>query len=206
MDRQQFEMLAKQCAASVHHDTLAAVIQTESSFNPLAINVNGNQKLPRQPANLAEAIATAEHLSENSYSFDAGLGQINSANVAAFNMPWEDVFEPCANLAAAARVLTECFVRAEEQDNDPQNALRLALSCYNTGSFHRGRQNGYVARVERSAGIVPALMPPSAGSVDVENTSADAFGRSRPDAFGRATISSQVARVVHSPPPGNHNQ
>jgi len=182
MDRQQFETLARECAADVHPDTLAAIIKTESSFNPFAININGDQQLPRQPADVDEAIATAAYLSENAYNFDAGLGQINSANVATFNMSWADVFEPCANLAAAARVLTECFARTS--DADPQVSLRQALSCYNTGSLTRGHQNGYVARVERSAGIVPALIPLSVG---VDDSSLDAFDRHRMDAFKRSS-------------------
>src|SRR5690606_23328138 len=39
-------------------------------------------------------------------------------------------------------------------------ALRAALSCYNTGNFRRGLANGYVGKVLTQAGIkVPALVP-----------------------------------------------
>jgi hypothetical protein len=135
---QEFEALARQCAPSVHPATLAAVVKTESSFRPYAININGSRQLPRQPANQAEAIATAEYLLANGYNFDSGLGQINSTNVRKFGMAWTEVFEPCANLTAAARVLTECFVRASDGEPNDQAALRNALSCYNTGNFTRG--------------------------------------------------------------------
>jgi len=215
MERVQFETLARQCAPGVHPDTLMAVIQTESSFNPFAININGDQQLPRQPTDAAEAIATATYLSENTYNFDAGLGQINSTNVAAFGMTWADVFEPCANLNAAAHVLTDCFVRASSREPDPQIALRQALSCYNTGSFTRGHQNGYVARVERSADlpdVVPALAPlaPVLATVEAPHSQLaandvppDAFGRRRLDAFSRASTRARMAHELHTNRPTN---
>lgn len=211
MEREQFDALARQCAPSVHPNTLAAVIKTESSFRPFAININGGQQLPRQPASVAEAIATANHLSAKGYNFDAGLGQINSANVSAFGMAWPEVFEPCANLGAAARVLTECFVRASNGEPDQQAALRKALSCYNTGNFTRGHRNGYVARVERSAdllpaAVVPALIPPDgspaatvAGTLSappVEDVAPDAFGKGRMDAFNRASVRARMEREL----------
>jgi len=216
MERAQFETLARQCAPGVHPETLAAIIQTESSFNPFAININGDQQLPRQPADATEAIATAMYLSENSYNFDAGLGQINSTNVAAFGMTWADVFEPCANLNAAAHVLTDCFVRASSHEPDPQIALRQALSCYNTGSFARGHQNGYVARVERSADlppidVVPVLAPlaPVLDTVEVQSQLAvndvppDAFDRRRLDAFSRASTRVRMEYELHANRPTN---
>jgi len=189
MERQEFDFLAKQCAPSVHPDTLAAIVNTESAFRPLAININGSQQLPRQPEHMAEAIATAEYLSANGYNFDVGLGQINSANVAAFGMTWANVFEPCTNLGAAARVLTDCFVRASNSEADQQSALRMALSCYNTGHFTHGDQNGYVARIERAAHLVPALVtsafpPPNPGG----DVAPDTFGTGRMDAFHRVQL------------------
>jgi len=211
MEQAQFETLARQCAPGVHPDTLMAVIQTESSFNPFTININGDQQLPRQPTDAAEAIATATYLSENSYNFDAGLGQINSTNVTAFGMTWPDVFEPCANLNAAAHVLTDCFVRASSREPDPQIALRQALSCYNTGSFTRGHQNGYIARVERSADLPPAatvpalaVLAPVPAAVEVppnqlavNDAPSDAFGHGRMDAFSRASMRARIEHELH---------
>ncbi|OOX22853.1 hypothetical protein Xazr_21315 [Xanthomonas campestris pv. azadirachtae] len=217
---QEFESVARQCAPSVHPATLAAVVKTESSFRPYAININinGSRQLPRQPANQAEAIATAEYLLANGYNFDSGLGQINSTNVRKFGMAWTEVFEPCANLTAAARVLTECFVRASDGEPNDQAALRNALSCYNTGNFTRGHANGYVGRVEHSAGtipatLVPALLPddqspePAVTTVGKTTPSAsrptadvgpDAFGRGRSDAFGRASVRARMERELQS--------
>lgn len=210
-----FKVLARKCAPSVHPATLAAVVKTESSFRSYAININGSRQLPRQPVNQAEAIATAEYLLANGYNFDSGLGQINSTNVRKFGMAWPEVFEPCANLAAAARVLTECFVRASDGEANDQVALRNALSCYNTGNFTRGHANGYVARVERSAGtnpapVVPPLLPDGQSSEPAVATGAgttpppaddvapDTFDRGRVDAFERASTRARMERELQS--------
>jgi len=191
MEPEEFKTLAKQCAPSVHSDTLAALVKTESSFHPLAININGSEQLPKQPENKAEAISTARYLSDNNYNFDAGLGQINHKNIAAFGMTWEQVFEPCANLNVAAYILSDCFVRASSDETNPQLALRNALSCYNSGNFITGHDNGYVQRVEQAANrltepIVPALLPinNTAEHHAIQNLDPSLFNTIETDAFG----------------------
>jgi type IV secretion system protein VirB1 len=87
------------------------------------------------------------------YSVDLGLGQINSRNMRWLGLTWDTVFDPCTNVAALARVLTTNYNSAKI-GRDPQTALRVALSMYNTGSQTRGFRNGYVAKVLRNAGIV----------------------------------------------------
>ena len=202
-----FDSMARKCAPAVHPATLAAVVRTESGFRPYAININGKHQLPRQPASHAEAVATAGYLLGRGFNFDSGLGQINSVNVQKFAMPWTAVFDPCSNLSAAARVLTECFERASKRQSNNQEALRNALSCYNTGTFTRGHSNGYVGRVERSAAKNPAVVVPALTSVDhsppqtATTTAAgtiqpsspapvprDAFRRVQGDAFARASM------------------
>lgn len=44
-----FNALAMECAPMVSPKTLAAIVKTESNFNPLAINVNKGYRLERQP-------------------------------------------------------------------------------------------------------------------------------------------------------------
>jgi type IV secretion system protein VirB1 len=56
------------------------------------------------------------------------------------------MLDPCENLAAGALVLTDFFLSAAPRYRKPQAALQAALSAYNTGSFRRGFENGYVAR------------------------------------------------------------
>src|SRR3546814_17962381 len=76
-------------------------------------------------------------------------------------LTWETVFDPCTNIAALGRVLTQNY-SAAINGRDPQDALRVALSLYNTGSALRGFNNGYVAKVVRNASFAPIATEPSA--------------------------------------------
>ena len=88
-----FIALAQECAPWVAHETMAAIVRTESAFRPLAIGVNGGARLARQPENKAEAVATAEWLIANGYNIDMGLGQVNSANLRKTGLTVEDAFD-----------------------------------------------------------------------------------------------------------------
>lgn len=143
--------LASQCAPSVAPETVLAIIQTESSGEPFALNVNGGRQPARQNS-VAEAAATARRYVAAGYSVDLGLGQINSRNMRWLGLTWETVFDPCTNVAALARVLTTNY-NAVKAGRDPQSALRVALSMYNTGSQTRGFRNGYVSKVVGNAGV-----------------------------------------------------
>lgn len=149
--------LASQCAPSVAPETVLAIIQTESSGEPFALNVNGGRQPARQ-SNAGDAAATARRYVASGYSVDLGLGQINSRNMRWLGLTWETVFDPCTNVAALARVLTTNY-NAVSAGRDPQTALRVALSMYNTGSQTRGFRNGYVAKVERNAGVALSAAP-----------------------------------------------
>ncbi len=148
--------LASQCAPTVAPETVFAIIQTESSGEPFALNVNGGRQPARQN-NAAEAVATARRYVAAGYSVDLGLGQINSRNMRWLGLTWDTVFDPCTNVAALARVLTTNY-NAVSAGRDPQTALRVALSMYNTGSQTRGFRNGYVAKVERNAGVTRSVV------------------------------------------------
>ena len=156
----EFALLAQECAPHVNVSTMAAIVRQESAGNPLAIGVNGGVRLPRQPRSKAEAISTAEWLKTNGYNFDAGIGQINVRNLGWLGMSIEDLFDPCANLKGAAKVLSDCYERASTKYGEGQPALRAALSCYNTGNFSTGFRNGYVMKVAANAALpIPALKP-----------------------------------------------
>jgi type IV secretion system protein VirB1 len=135
-------------------ETVLAIIQTESSGEQFALNVNGGRQPARQ-TNAADAAATARRYVAAGYSVDLGLGQINSRNMRWLGLTWETVFDPCTNVAALARVLTTNY-NSVKAGRDPQTALRVALSMYNTGSQTRGFRNGYVAKVVGNAGIANA--------------------------------------------------
>lgn len=163
--------LALACAPNIHPVTLDALIRHESGARQYAIGVNLKGKaLPQQPHDLETASLAAERLIAEGIDFDAGLGQINVRNWAWLGLTSTTVFDPCQNLAAAQTVLSDCYARALKGHRDQQQALRAALSCYNTGNFRRGFANGYVGKVLAQAGIqVPALKPvthPGSPSVD----------------------------------------
>jgi type IV secretion system protein VirB1 len=142
-----FVALAQECAPWVAHETMAAIVKTESAFRPLAIGVNGGARLARQPENKAEAVATAEWLIANGYNIDMGLAQVNSANLRKTGLTVEDAFDACKNLTAAATILHGNYQAARRKVQGEQAALHAALSAYNTGSFTRGFSNGYVQKV-----------------------------------------------------------
>jgi len=153
--------LALACAPNIHPITLDALIRHESGARQYAIGVNHKGKaLSQQPHDLEAANQAAEKLIAQGIDFDAGLGQINVRNWDWLGLTSTTVFDPCRNLAAAQMVLSDCYARALNSHRDQQQALRAALSCYNTGNFHRGFANGYVGKVLAQAGIqVPALKP-----------------------------------------------
>jgi type IV secretion system protein VirB1 len=144
--------IAAQCAHGVAPSTIAAVVHTESKGYQFALNVNGVARQPVRPVSAAAAAQVARAYIARGYSVDLGLGQINSRNMAGLSLSWENVFDPCINIGAAGKVLAGNYRRVSS-GRLPQEALRIALSMYNTGSQTRGFRNGYVGRVLNNAGI-----------------------------------------------------
>lgn len=157
------EQLIVQCAPQVAPVTMMAIVKVESGGNPLALNVNGSRRLARQPRSEAEALAWSEWLVSRGYSIDMGLAQVNSANLARLRTNIRAMFDPCANLAAGASILSSEYANASRRMGTGQDALRAALSAYNTGNHRAGIANGYVARVsaaarpDRRSAIAPPL-------------------------------------------------
>jgi len=146
--------LAQQCAPAVAPATLAAVARAESGFDPLAIGVNGPRPRRLRPGSSEEAAATARRLIAAGENIDLGIAQINARNLGRLGLTIEAAFEPCANLAASAKILAADYGLAASKAPDKQAALRAALSYYNTGTSGRGIANGYVDRVLAAAGDV----------------------------------------------------
>lgn len=140
---------------AVPAEVMQHVIQVESSSNPYAIGVVGG-RLARQPRNMAEALATARMLEEKGYNFSVGLAQVNRHNLARQGLSdYSKAFQVCPNIQAGARILAECFERA-------QGDWGKAFSCYYSGNFVTGFRHGYVQKVLDSiarAGraLVPAI-------------------------------------------------
>ncbi len=175
--------LALACAPNINPVTLQALIRHESGIQPYAIGVNRKgHGLAQQPRTLDEAQRAARNLIDQGIDFDAGLGQINVRNWAWLGLDSTTVFDPCKNLAAAQTVLADCYARALRSHHREQQALRAALSCYNTGNFSRGFANGYVGKVLAQAGIqVPALKPVIPGYVGSEARTVSTTEAAAPD-------------------------
>lgn len=168
------EMMAA-CAPNVAPATLERIITVESAGQPLAVNANvkwvnvkdkdGNPlmvvtadgttkperkkvtfKSPIEIKTVQDAVTVAYMAIEAGHSVDLGYMQVNSRNLKALGYSVEDMFEPCKNLAAGARVLTAFYVAAQPKYKTEQTALKAALSAYNTGDFEKGFTNGYLAR------------------------------------------------------------
>jgi len=133
------------------------VARTESGFDALVLHDNTTGRT-YHPATREDAIASGVELATvGHHSVDVGLMQINSANLVRMGLTLADAFDPCRNLSAADRVLVDGYT-APASGQDPQPAVKQALSRYNTGDAARGFANGYVGKVQASAEqVVPAL-------------------------------------------------
>jgi hypothetical protein len=142
----------EQCAPSAPTAIIEAIIRTESGLNPLAMHVNRDAKLARQPASRKEAEVWARWLLVNGHSFDAGLMQINSANWEKLGLTPDNVFDVCENIRAGAKLFSESYSRAAATVSAARFPLTAALSAYNTGDFTSGVRNGYVTKVIENIG------------------------------------------------------
>jgi type IV secretion system protein VirB1 len=135
------------CAPNVAPATLNAIIQAESGGNPLALHVNGTDQQPPPARDPAEAARVAESYVGQGYSVDVGLMQVNTRNLAATGHSIQQALDPCTNILHGSTILSGDYARAARTRGDDPYALLAALSAYNTGDFHRGFDNGYVAHV-----------------------------------------------------------
>ncbi len=163
------------------------VVHVESSFNPYAIGVVGGH-LVRQPQNLPEAVATARMLDSRGYNFSIGLAQVNRYNLGKYGFgTYAEAFQGCRNLQAGARILAQCMARSG-------NDWGKSFSCYYSGNFITGYQQGYVQKIfasMRNASTVSAVNPLA---IDVIN---NATSHRRPVAAKAApALPSAIARRI----------
>jgi type IV secretion system protein VirB1 len=149
------------CAPNVAPATIEAIVSVESGGNPIALNINGfgHSIHPRAPA---EAVALARQYITAGYSVDLGLMQINSRNLASLGYTIEDALDPCRNVAGGSKIIRADYAAAVRRFGEGQRALLAALSAYNTGSFERGFENGYVSHYFAStapASVIGATQP-----------------------------------------------
>jgi len=204
-----FIALVNECAPQVHQQTISAIVRTESKGNPWAIGIN-RAKPPasfQSPATKEEAVQQASSLIQQGYNIDIGLGQINSANLSWLGLTVEQAFDPCTNLGAAARILTDNYTRASQQYAQEQDSLAAALSAYNTGHFERGITNGYVHKIYETADKEPPVIkvPAPKGAAPAapprqqqqrQTTVGDVFDSTKPPASTTATDTRKLAQAV----------
>lgn len=193
--------LSVACAPTVAPQTLAAIAHVESGFDPLAIGVNRGGTPPRRARNAAEAVFIATRLINRGANIDLGLAQINSANLHWLGLSVAEAFEPCRNLAAAGTVLQAGYRPSGDTPGARQDALRIALSRYNTGDARRGFRNGYVGKVERAAQRLSLTLPPppSPQPVTAVTVVTDPLPAAPWDVFGRAPGTVLVFSTALSP-------
>lgn len=126
--------------------TLWEIIRVESNFNESAININSPGVKTPKNRTIDEAIGSAKDLISKGVNIDIGLMQINSKNLEKFKLSIESAFNPCQNIRAGSQILKANYDRAAEGLGNGQEALKAALSAYNTGNFHSGFSNGYVGK------------------------------------------------------------
>ena len=121
------------------------VVHVESGANPFAVGVVGGQ-LVRQPKTLEEAVATAQMLKSKGYNYSLGAAQVNQVNFRKYGFDThEKAFDLCANLAAGASILANCYARGGGD-------WGKAFSCYYSGNFVTGFRSGYVQKIYDSIG------------------------------------------------------
>lgn len=133
------------CAANIAPATLEAVIAVESRGDPFVIFDNATHRA-WHPHDRGEATALAQRLIAVGHRVDLGLMQVDSDNLPALGLSVAQAFEPCTNIRDGGAILTHDYAYAVRLLGPGQDALKTALSLYNTGDTQRGFRNGYVAR------------------------------------------------------------
>ena len=169
------------CApANVAPQTIAAIIRVESGGDPLVLHINaGANGILIHPIGIANALSIVKRATSAGSSVDIGLMQVNTSNVGKLGYTIEQMFDPCTNIKAGATILSADYSGALGVAPAGQKALQAALSAYNTGNYHSGFSNGYVAHYYGAVAGTAAAPP------DPLTAGTTVFHRSSPDAsFG----------------------
>jgi len=155
-----FRAVAAACAPGIPLPTLRGIARAESGFHPYALSLDypkrtareqgfkaGEIFLARQPTTLAEARAWTHWLLARGRSVSIGLVQISTQHAADLGISVDQLFDPCTNIRAGAQILSAEYQRAAAVRGEGQEALRQALSQYNSGSSTVGLENGYVTSI-----------------------------------------------------------
>jgi len=140
------------CGPEVHPATTQAIVEVESSGNPLAIHDN-DTGTSYTPSTRSHAVEIASRLLARRHSIDIGLMQINSWHLRRRKIDCDSLFDPCFNIKTGTEILA-AFYRTHQQKNPsdpPDLTLLKSLSSYNTGTPYNGTR--YVSKILRKAHI-----------------------------------------------------
>lgn len=148
---------------AVPAEVMQHIVQVESGANPFAIGVVGGQ-LVRQPASLDEALATVQMLDAKGYDYSLGVAQVNRRNLGRYGLDtYAKAFDACANVAAGAQILAECYGRSGQD-------WGKAFSCYYSGNFVTGYRDGYVQKVYASMQADASSQAPAASPIPLRSS------------------------------------
>ncbi|MDR2017924.1 MAG: lytic transglycosylase domain-containing protein [Syntrophobacterales bacterium] len=144
------------CGPEVHPATTQAIIDVESSGNPLAIHDN-DTGTSYTPSSRTEAAEIASRLLKSGRSIDMGLMQINSWHLRKKKIDHESLFDPCTNIRVGTEILADFYYRHRDKNpkDSPDLILLKALSSYNTGTPYKGTR--YVTKILKKARGIDCL-------------------------------------------------
>jgi type IV secretion system protein VirB1 len=152
--------LRSRCIPEASLTTLRAIVRVESNGNPNAMQIDfptallrqwhlpaGTLRLERQPSKRRQALDWLAYFQRYTVFVDLGLMQVSTAEAQRLGLSPESLLEPCTNLRVGWQILEEDYRREIKTYGAGQEALRHAISRYNTGDSQRGIDNGYLSRV-----------------------------------------------------------
>ena len=168
--------LQLRCLPTAPLSTLNAIIRVESSGNPNAMQIDfprallkqwhlpeGTLRLKRQPVTQREALDWLGYFERHGIFVDLGLMQVSTAEAQRRGLSVESLLDPCFNLRAGWQILDSAYQLEVKAYGPGQEALRHAISRYNTGDTRRGIDNGYLGRVIAALRQSPATTSPARG-------------------------------------------
>lgn len=150
------------CSSLVNVETMNALIQTESSFNPYAIAVVNGEQI-KQPKTREEAEEAIDMLESKGLNYSVGLGQVNKSNFKKYGTTGKELLDGCHNIKVSEKILAQCY------KDSPNKSVSEALSCYYAGNFSYGfvkeqvgnKRTAYVERVIDNFKLEKDIIVPS---------------------------------------------
>ena len=143
----EFALLAACLEHGTDHKLIRAIATQESNGVATAFYINKWEMKQFKNLSLDDAVLVANKVIEEGYTVDVGMMGINSRNVERFGLTIKEAFDPCTNINIGEQILHENISLALSNGYEGNEAIKAALSMYNTGSLKRGFRNGYVDKV-----------------------------------------------------------